>query len=385
MASNEYGLFFNSDNGDRIYDADSFSEWLRKFFTSGVFSGDLQVTAASGMTVTLGTGYANLDGKVRFFETAQNFTCAAANSTYPRIDTVVIERNDTDRQIIAKLVTGAYSGNTPSPTAPVWDNGIYQLVVAQVLVGAGVTQITQEDITDTRTDTSICGLITGTVQEMDFAQFTTQFNAWFAEFKQSESDDFDAWFEGIRGQLDEDAAGHLQNEVDALDTRVEALEDAADLGLTTDGTTLTSAQELKASNGLVVTGGRSAIVDENGDAVVGGNYGTTPVYTGMKWSDGKKVYMKALSKSLSADGSFQTIGTLGNFNALVSVYGCVQDVRSSSVGGFYGIPFAPAMSTSGGIGVYVDTSGTVKAALTSTGTFSNCIVNLICYYTRTSD
>ena len=216
MASNEYGLFFNSDNGDRTYDADSFAEWLRKFFTSGVFSGDLQVTAAGGMTVTLGPGYANLDGKVRFFETSQNFTCAAANSTYPRIDTVVIERNDTDRQIIAKLVTGAYSGNTPSPTAPIWDNGVYQLVVAQILIGAGVTAVTQQDITDTRSDPDVCGLIAGTVQEMDFSQFTAQFDEWFADFQQSEAADFDEWFDEIKGQLDEDAAGHLQNEIDDL-------------------------------------------------------------------------------------------------------------------------------------------------------------------------
>ena len=169
-----------------------------------------------------------------------------------------------------------------------------------------------------------------------------------------------------------------------LETLAERVDTLEDMGLTSDGTTLTSAQELKASIGLVVTGGRPAIVDENGDAVVGGDYGTTPVYTGMKWTDGKKVYMKALSKNISADGTFQTIGTLDSFKALVSVYGCVQDMRSGT-GGFYSIPFAPAISTSGGIGVYVDSAGVVKATLSSSGTFSNCIVNLICYYTRTTD
>ena len=214
--ANEFGLFFNSINNDRTYEAGDFTEWLRKFFTSGVFSGDLAVTAGTGMRVTLGTGYCNLEGKVRFFDAPTTLNIAQANSSYPRIDTVVIECNYTDREITAKVVTGAYSGGNPQPTAPVRNDEVYQIVVAEVYVNVGATSITDAVITDTRTDTSVCGLITGTVQEMDFGQFTTQFNAWFAEFKQSESDDFDAWFEAIRGQLDEDAAGHLQNEIDAL-------------------------------------------------------------------------------------------------------------------------------------------------------------------------
>jgi len=39
--ANSYGLFFNSENGDRVYDADSFSEWLKPFFKNGVFLGGL--------------------------------------------------------------------------------------------------------------------------------------------------------------------------------------------------------------------------------------------------------------------------------------------------------------------------------------------------------
>ena len=46
--ANEHGLFWNSQNGDRVYDANDFSEWLKKFYTTGVFNGDLEVTAAGG-------------------------------------------------------------------------------------------------------------------------------------------------------------------------------------------------------------------------------------------------------------------------------------------------------------------------------------------------
>ena len=115
MATNDYGFFFNSINGDRVYDADSFSTWLRKFFTSGVFEGELAVTAAEGMAVEVGSGYANVDGKVRFFNSPQMIAISPANSTYPRIDTIAVERNDVNREITLKYITGQYACSTPSP------------------------------------------------------------------------------------------------------------------------------------------------------------------------------------------------------------------------------------------------------------------------------
>ena len=49
----DHAFFYNSENHDRVYDASSFEYLLKKFFTSGVFTGDCQVTASGeGMTVT---------------------------------------------------------------------------------------------------------------------------------------------------------------------------------------------------------------------------------------------------------------------------------------------------------------------------------------------
>lgn len=193
--ADEYGLFWNSNSGDRKYDAQSFEKWLKKFFTSGVFEGDLQVLASRGMTVQVQTGYSNVNGKVGLFENATNVTLSAANSRYPRIDTIIIERNDADRVIHIDKVTGAYTGENPQPTAPIWDEtqGIYQLVLAQIYVGTGVSSISQEDITDKRTDTDVCGYIAGTVNEMDFSQFTAQFNQFFTEFKEGTLADVSEW------------------------------------------------------------------------------------------------------------------------------------------------------------------------------------------------
>lgn len=213
--ADQYGLFWNSVDSDRLYDADSFAEWLRKFFTTGVFDGELQVTSGGGMDVSVSSGYANINGKVRFFDSATKLTLATAGATYPRIDTIVVERNDTDRQITIKAITGTYSANPTAP-APVRANNVYQIVLAQIYVAAGATAITQANITDTRSDNSICGIVTGTVKEMDYSQFAAQFNAYYSEFKTSNKSDFDAWFDAMKGQLTTDAAGNLQAEIDAV-------------------------------------------------------------------------------------------------------------------------------------------------------------------------
>lgn len=216
--ADSFGLFWNSNNGDRKYNADSLERWLKKFFTSGVFQGDLQVLESSGMTIAVQPGYCNLSGKVGLFENTTNITLNAANSVYPRIDTIIIERNDIDRKISLKSIQGNYTGDTPQPTPPIWSesDGIYQLVLAQIFINAGASAVTQANITDTREDSSLCGYITGTVEEIDFAQITAQFEAYFAEFEEENLAAFETWFNEMKDQLSTDAAGHLQAEIDSI-------------------------------------------------------------------------------------------------------------------------------------------------------------------------
>lgn len=230
-----HAFFYNAVNGDRTYDADSFSNWLRKFFTTGVFEGDLQVLASAeaDMNVHVQTGYANIDGKVMMYEAITDLAVETAHSTYGRIDTVVVERNDSDRDFFLKVVTGS-PASSPTATAPVRSNGIYQIVLAEIYVEAGATNITQEAITDKRTDTTVCGIVTGTVEEYDFDQFKVQFDSFLANYSadvaaQYESyviaittyettaeSEFQTWFDKMKGQLSEDAAGKLQLQIDDL-------------------------------------------------------------------------------------------------------------------------------------------------------------------------
>ena len=210
----DYPLFYNAIDDDRVYDADSFSDWLKKFFTTGVFKDELRVTASGGMGISVASGYCNINGKVMMFDTTP-LTVGTADSQYYRIDSVIAERNDTQRNFILKIVqgnTGAESAVTG--VTPVRSGGIYQLVLARIKVKPGATTITQADITDTRADASLCGIVAGTVEAMDFTQFSAQFDAYLQAFKSGKQEDFETWFAGLQDILDEDTAGHLQNEID---------------------------------------------------------------------------------------------------------------------------------------------------------------------------
>ena len=214
----DFGYFFNSNNSDRKYSAESFEEWLKPFFVSGVFVGQLEVTEQNtpGMGVLVAPGYANLDGKVAKWDTVSSLTIATASGVYDRIDTVVLRRDNANRQISIDVVTGVAS-SSPEPTAPVRDGTIYELVLAQVLVGMGTTEITQADITDTRIDPDLCGIVCAAVQTPDFSDLYDQFKA-----------QFNIWFDHMKGQLSEDAAGHLQLEIDGIQINIDDIEEAVE-------------------------------------------------------------------------------------------------------------------------------------------------------------
>lgn len=229
----DYPLFYNSVDGDRVYDADSFSDWLKKFFTTGVFNGEMRVTAIGGMTVQVAGGYCNINGKVMQFDTTP-LTVGTADSRYYRIDSVIAERNDTQRDFILKIVQGN-TGTESSVTGvtPVRSGGIYQLVLARIKVKPGATSIIQADITDTRANTSLCGIVASTVTQMDFTQFSAQFDAYLDDFKDGREADFDTWFAHIQEVLDEDTAGHLMNEINKrvrMDTPYLELDTTAESG-----------------------------------------------------------------------------------------------------------------------------------------------------------
>lgn len=211
----EKSSFFNDIDDDRVYFAEDFARHLAKYFTNGIFNNELKVIANNDMTVTIQEGDANIEG-YRYTNTASlTKTIDTADGSLKRIDNVVIRLDLTNRLISAQIIKGTFS-DSPSAPSLVRSSTIYDLKLAEVYIGNGVTSITQANITDTRFNKNMCGNVVSTVETIDTTDVYNQLYTKFEEIIQQETTEFTAWFNRIKNQLDTDAAGHLAAEVNKI-------------------------------------------------------------------------------------------------------------------------------------------------------------------------
>lgn len=146
-----YG-FYNSENGDRRYNAEQMSSIFDGIVTDGIFGsiGDkFMVYEASGMSVAVGSGRAWLNHIWTFNDSPLVVNISSSSLTLNRIDTVVIDVNKQSRVNSITVVQGTPAS---TPTAPVLTvdahNEHYQYPLCDIYVAAGVTKITQSNITN---------------------------------------------------------------------------------------------------------------------------------------------------------------------------------------------------------------------------------------------
>ena len=187
----KYG-FFNSVDGDRKYDADDIGNYFLKLISDGVFATPataMQVTAAGGMVVSVAAGWGFIKCKYINNTAAAQFTLAAADVVLNRIDRVVIRLDKDNRTMSLAIKKGTAASTPTAPALTRQSSGIWELSLAQIYVGAGVTSITQANITDERANTSLCGYVTGLIDQIDttdlFAQYNNAFWTWFNNVQES--------------------------------------------------------------------------------------------------------------------------------------------------------------------------------------------------------
>ena len=202
----KYG-FFNSVNGDRIYDAADIAAFLKRFFTNGVFNNTLKVSSNDNMTVSVSAGAGNINGYC--YENTEELTLdiQEADSTLSRIDSVILRLDLTNRQISLEIINGNYATNPSQPSITRTSN-VYDLRLANISVPVGVTRITADMIIDTRF-TSDCGNVTQAVLELDTDDIFSQYDYKFTE-----------WFKNLQIQLDGNVAGNLQNQIDEINEKL---------------------------------------------------------------------------------------------------------------------------------------------------------------------
>ena len=162
------------------YDADDASGFLSTRL-SGVYSADedFAVTANGGLTVTVSAGQAwvrpaRFRGRSIILEQPETVTLTAADAVRSRIDRLVLRYDAAARKTRLQVLEG--TPDSASPTAPEITRTalVYDLCLADIRRPAGSTVITAADITDTRADEDVCGVMRDGVTGIPTAQLQAQ-------------------------------------------------------------------------------------------------------------------------------------------------------------------------------------------------------------------
>lgn len=230
---------------DRAVTSEPLREYIRGVITNGVLpnpSTNLQVSAGTnGMTVVVQAGFCVIEGGLAIEPNTRTLEVTSADSTYDRIDTVVArwDANDASRKVDLHIRAGVPASSPVRPTLT-REGSIYELGLADVFVTKNVATITNEKITDTRYESARCG-ICSSIAEWDTTTIYQQVQADLRQFKSSEQTAFMEWFDQMKDQLSEDAAGHLQAEVDGINKKIHTNLLNPTLGTTTvNGVTCTN-------------------------------------------------------------------------------------------------------------------------------------------------
>jgi hypothetical protein len=154
--------FFNSVNGDRLYNADDISNFFFKLISDGVLQTpetNLQVSPDGGMRVKVAPGFGMIKAKYINLTAYNSITLEAADIALNRIDRVVMRLDVSGRRIDLAVKTGTPAAS-PSAPALTRTDAIWELSLAKVAVASGTTSISAASITDERGDSSVCGWIT---------------------------------------------------------------------------------------------------------------------------------------------------------------------------------------------------------------------------------
>lgn len=226
--------FYNSQDGDRVYSTSQISDFLNGLVTDGVYQhindGDhygLQVVEQTPQTmgVNISIGKAWFNSTWSKVTSPEPVTIPGSSALLNRIDAVclTVNTNRSVRNNYFEVISGTETSGTPEKPTVVDEPNIYRHVLAWVTVNAGVSRITNANI-ERNIGTDDVPFVKGIIDAgVTVDQLNTQ---WKAEFME--------WFDYMKDQLTEDAAGTLQAEIDALrihDTVIDNLDNYENLNI----------------------------------------------------------------------------------------------------------------------------------------------------------
>jgi hypothetical protein len=137
--------------------------WLGSGVIQGVGNELAVYGNSTGMLVRVPSGRAWLDGTMANEDASGgdiSLTIAAANATNPRIDRIVLRRDFIAHTMVYVVLAGTPAVVPVPPSISRVAAGVFDLSLAQVRVNAGAVTISAANVTDERSDPSVCGWAT---------------------------------------------------------------------------------------------------------------------------------------------------------------------------------------------------------------------------------
>lgn len=191
---------------DRAYDAEQFAEYFANFVSNGVYvnpANQLKVvlngSPSKPFVVVVRKGKAYIDGYWYELTEDMEVTISANTKSYAIKDVICCTLDKTERKVSIILKEDVTSD------MPVNNNTQHDLVLSTVLVQPNASKLNAEDITDKRPDKTYCGFVKGLIDQIDTTELFRQYD-----------DAFQEWFNEMKDQLTEDAAGNLQAQIGNL-------------------------------------------------------------------------------------------------------------------------------------------------------------------------
>lgn len=215
----EWSFPFADNKGDRAYSDADFAKFFSAWFANGVFinvGGGLKVSGSTnGMNVTLKKGAANINGRVYYLNDNQAFSVPVASNSQDRTDSIVIRLD-----LASRAINAVYK---QSDTTVTRNDNVTELQIAKILVPKSSTVVEESNITDMRSNETVCGLASPT-DPIDVGEFTTQYEAIFNSQLTQNANNFTMWFKNLKSQLDSNQASNLQNQIDKNVSGIASLE-----------------------------------------------------------------------------------------------------------------------------------------------------------------
>lgn len=148
---------------DRLYEAQIFRDYFRKFLSNGVYFGtyknygenSMKVVLDTGLTIKVKKGCGIIEG-VDYENENDRLITLDRPASGNRVDRVVVQMNSSLDTRMTKLIIKQGTGTTPAEL--IRTDNVYEICLAEVTVKS-TSNIADGDIVDTRLDTTICGIV----------------------------------------------------------------------------------------------------------------------------------------------------------------------------------------------------------------------------------